>query len=339
MSQRSQDRMAKINELDGLILQNNEKLDALLCELGWKRDTVQEGVAMATCPINPNHRVPATTLDKHIASCKWMEKGFSKEDVVKQLPSSHFYYKNSLSIVPVLIDQSTQSRILQPVSGSSGGDKAVPLNMDRERYELTSEERLAIYEYVVDMAKKTNKQSSISSSELAFDPAGLLNKEQKKEPMTHKEMLAELRDYKRRRQSYRGKNVHITKRSQTEVMREIIDAYMEMITGSQNDNDIKTDESQSETSRSPTRSNRGERSQSPDRWRSHDRGQRSRREYSRDKYHSMEGSSSRDRSRYERRERDKYSDEDRHYRDYDRYKRSHYDDRPRTQQKYRKFTE
>ena len=37
------------------------------------------------------------------------------------------------------------------------------------------------------------------------------------QPKTRFEVLAEQRDYKRRRQSYRAKNVHITKRSAVEV--------------------------------------------------------------------------------------------------------------------------
>ena len=37
------------------------------------------------------------------------------------------------------------------------------------------------------------------------------------QPKSRFEMLAEQRDYKRRRQSYRAKNVHITKRSAVEV--------------------------------------------------------------------------------------------------------------------------
>ena len=37
------------------------------------------------------------------------------------------------------------------------------------------------------------------------------------QPKSRFEVLAEQRDYKRRRQSYRAKNVHITKRSAVEV--------------------------------------------------------------------------------------------------------------------------
>lgn len=41
--------------------------------------------------------------------------------------------------------------------------------------------------------------------------------EEQNEPKTKLELMAEMRDYKRRRQSYRAKNVHITKKSYTEV--------------------------------------------------------------------------------------------------------------------------
>lgn len=41
--------------------------------------------------------------------------------------------------------------------------------------------------------------------------------DQQNEPKTKLELMAEMRDYKRRRQSYRAKNVHITKKSYTEV--------------------------------------------------------------------------------------------------------------------------
>lgn len=41
--------------------------------------------------------------------------------------------------------------------------------------------------------------------------------EEQSGPKSHLEVLAEMRDYRRRRQSYRAKNVHITKKSYTEV--------------------------------------------------------------------------------------------------------------------------
>ncbi|CAG8808699.1 24007_t:CDS:2, partial [Gigaspora rosea] len=41
------------------------------------------------------------------------------------------------------------------------------------------------------------------------------------------ELLAEQRDYKRRRKSYRAKNIKITQRTPTQVHRDLIAAYME----------------------------------------------------------------------------------------------------------------
>lgn len=51
---------------------------------------------------------------------------------------------------------------------------------------------------------------------ICFTSNFLLDDSQKG-PKSHLEILAEMRDYKRRRQSYRAKNVHITKKSYTEV--------------------------------------------------------------------------------------------------------------------------
>ncbi|KAG9462141.1 hypothetical protein GDO78_014831 [Eleutherodactylus coqui] len=47
--------------------------------------------------------------------------------------------------------------------------------------------------------------------------------------------MAEMRDYKRRRQSYRAKNVHITKKSYTEIIRDVIDVHMEELTNKWHD--------------------------------------------------------------------------------------------------------
>ena len=54
---------------------------------------------------------------------------------------------------------------------------------------------------------------------ICFTSNFLLDDSQKG-PKSHLEILAEMRDYKRRRQSYRAKNVHITKKSYTEVRSE-----------------------------------------------------------------------------------------------------------------------
>ncbi|XP_058687664.1 U11/U12 small nuclear ribonucleoprotein 48 kDa protein isoform X2 [Poecile atricapillus] len=61
----------------------------------------------------------------------------------------------------------------------------------------------------------------------AKEGAGYSEDDSQKGPKSHLEILAEMRDYKRRRQSYRAKNVHITKKSYTEVIRDVIGVHME----------------------------------------------------------------------------------------------------------------
>lgn len=54
------------------------------------------------------------------------------------------------------------------------------------------------------------------SSTVLKESVCLCADDEQNEPKTHLELMAEMRDYKRRRQSYRAKNVHITKKSYTE---------------------------------------------------------------------------------------------------------------------------
>lgn len=61
-----------------------------------------------------------------------------------------------------------------------------------------------------------NAGANVLLMTIGFTPHFLLDDSQKG-PKSHLEILAEMRDYKRRRQSYRAKNVHITKKSYTEV--------------------------------------------------------------------------------------------------------------------------
>ncbi|KAJ3093055.1 U11/U12 small nuclear ribonucleoprotein 48 kDa protein [Quaeritorhiza haematococci] len=53
--------------------------------------------------------------------------------------------------------------------------------------------------------------------------------EQAEDDKSKLQKLADQRDYKRRRKSYRAKNVHLTQRTPTQVFRDLIAAYMEEI--------------------------------------------------------------------------------------------------------------
>lgn len=89
-------------------------------------------------------------------------------------------------------------------------------------------ERLAIHGHVIQEASQQSAKRESNNEDLYVDLVAKLKKGDKQSgPKSHLEVLAEMRDYRRRRQSYRAKNVHITKKSYTEVIREVIDIHSE----------------------------------------------------------------------------------------------------------------
>jgi len=107
--------------------------------------------------------------------------------------------------------------------------KEIPLPMDRVINELSPQQRLALYEHVLQQSKaKREGQKEEVDLEVASDPNNDKDAADG-QPKSRFEVLAEQRDYKRRRQSYRAKNVHITKRSAVEVMRDLIETQMQVL--------------------------------------------------------------------------------------------------------------
>ncbi|KAK8756598.1 hypothetical protein V5799_000694 [Amblyomma americanum] len=112
----------------------------------------------------------------------------------------------------------------------------VPLTMERCFSELTAPERFAIYDYVVERAKATNKSSAVKLEDLQISFEKKAD-EDKQRPPSELELKSQMRDYKRRRQSYRAKNVHITRKTYTEILREVIENQTEYLKQLQTDDD------------------------------------------------------------------------------------------------------
>ncbi|XP_025955083.1 U11/U12 small nuclear ribonucleoprotein 48 kDa protein isoform X5 [Dromaius novaehollandiae] len=194
-----------------------------------------------TCPYDAHHRMPPSSLQRHAASCRLRRMGYSKEEEEDMYDSSFFYEK--LKIPTVKMDKDLQFHIVQQAKAESAKEGVgynqgsysslppeVPQNHKRFTCDLTQADRLALYDYVVDETKKQRSRSQITEndSDLFVDLAAKITQDDsQKGPKSHLEILAEMRDYKRRRQSYRAKNVHITKKSYTEVIRDVIGVHME----------------------------------------------------------------------------------------------------------------
>ncbi|XP_059584580.1 U11/U12 small nuclear ribonucleoprotein 48 kDa protein [Alligator mississippiensis] len=193
------------------------------------------------CPYDANHQMPKSSLEKHVVSCRLRKLDYSKEEEAEMYDSSVFYEK--VNIPTVVMDKDLQfhvmkqARILSAKEGGSYSQGAssllpveVPQNHKRFICDLSQADRLALYDYVVEETKKQRSRSQFTEndSDLFVDLAAKISQDDsQKGPKSHLEILAEMRDYKRRRQSYRAKNVHITKKSYTEVIRDVIAVHME----------------------------------------------------------------------------------------------------------------
>lgn len=243
-SKRLQSRLERVSELARFTQDCAQAVEGVLDALGWSAETHERPPdPIATCPFDANHRLPKSSLEKHVASCRLRKLEYSKEEEAEMYDPAFAYVNTPVSTFK--IDKDVQTRIIQEARSKAPLGKEervfsqsdyssipieVPENHQRSICDLTPADRLAIYEHVVKETgqQKTNSKSFENDSDLYVDLAAKLGRDDdQNEPKSHLEILAEMRDYKRRRQSYRAKNVHITKKSYTEIIKDVINVHME----------------------------------------------------------------------------------------------------------------
>ncbi|KAK2176365.1 hypothetical protein NP493_667g01070 [Ridgeia piscesae] len=166
------------------------------------------------CSVDAGHIIPERTRDKHESYCSQIHRGYSREELDAD-QSSRFFYEKATTVVPVILDWST-----------------CPLPLTSERYlsELSAEERCAVYDYCVATGKATNKMISFPKEQLMLlEDQEDKTDDQNKDIPEHLQQLMQERDLKRKRQKYRAKNVHITQKSHTEIIREVLANQMELL--------------------------------------------------------------------------------------------------------------
>ncbi|XP_036446194.1 U11/U12 small nuclear ribonucleoprotein 48 kDa protein isoform X1 [Colossoma macropomum] len=240
-SEGAQDRLRSLEELTEFTESCRAQLTEVFNALGWEPDwETNPQEKMDVCCYDTNHTVPSRSMEKHKATCQLFQLGYSKEDQAEMCEPSFCYER--ANIPNIKLDKHEQQQVIlqarvraPPVpstgfycqSDYSTEPADVPQNHKRAVCDLTVADRLALYDHVIQKAiqQRANAQSS-SNEDLYVDLVSKLNKgEEQSGPKSHLEVLAEMRDYKRRRQSYRAKNVHITKKSYTEVIREVINVH------------------------------------------------------------------------------------------------------------------
>ncbi|KAF8767111.1 U11/U12 small nuclear ribonucleoprotein 48 like protein [Argiope bruennichi] len=256
-------RLKIIEDLDDYLSEKKKFLLDMCCDLGWTEESLKQETKVQ-CPHNPGHWILESSLGHHTELCALVKDGYLKEEMEKQPPNSTFFYQQAPSVVSITLDKETQASILmekglieqKPLDEMPD----VPKTVDRWTVELNPEQRLAEYDYIIAKAKAINKAENDTLEDLMFDFEK--KNDQDDRPKTHLEILAEQRDYKRRRQSYRAKNVHITKKSYTEVMKEVIENQISMLTEMRKEENNEK-EANSNTEEKKVERRKRERSHSP----------------------------------------------------------------------------
>ncbi|XP_012862462.1 U11/U12 small nuclear ribonucleoprotein 48 kDa protein [Echinops telfairi] len=238
-------------------------LEEVTASLGWNLSQLDAGEEAAAedevviCPYDSNHHMPKSSLVKHMVSCRLRKLDYTKEEE-GEMYSPEFFYEN-MNVPSVTLNKETQLQIIKQARSTDGKDGdcssnqriyssvpvEVPLNHKRFVCDLTQADRRAIYDFVVEETKKKQSSSQITEndSDLFVDLAAKVNQDNSRKcPKSYLEILAEVRDYKRRRQSYRAKNVHITKKSYTEVIRDVINVHMEELSNQWQDEQEKAED-------------------------------------------------------------------------------------------------
>ncbi|XP_067004820.2 U11/U12 small nuclear ribonucleoprotein 48 kDa protein [Anabrus simplex] len=225
-------RKAQLKVLNEFIERSHSRVKSILEALGWDEEkTLLQTEEMVHCPNNAEHRVPKSKLSNHVKICNWKQEGYHELDV--PLPENCGPYADRPE-TSIVIDKDLQKRIIEEAAQSNpsmitgvpvaaGLDyRSVPQTSNRLFSDFTSDERLALYDYAVS---KTAPPAAVKMEELhAID----LKKEDKPRPKTKLEILIEERNAKRRRMKYRN-NVHTSRKSHTEIMREVIKNQMDVL--------------------------------------------------------------------------------------------------------------
>ncbi|XP_061108594.1 U11/U12 small nuclear ribonucleoprotein 48 kDa protein isoform X2 [Conger conger] len=331
-------RLQSLQELTECTEKCQQQLNGLFEAFGWSNEMNSIEDSMEVCQYDHNHRVPKKSMARHEASCRLNKMGYSREEQGAMYDTAICYEKTKVHTL--VIDKHTQQQIILQAKASapigrteglycqseySSDPPDVPQNHKRSICDFTVADRLALYDHVIREAGQPKALTKpVENDDLYVDLVAKLKKDEEQNgPKSHLEVLAEMRDYKRRRQSYRAKNVHITKKTYTEVIREVIDVHSgelarvweeeEELGASRHSSHRRRSEerrSVSVESRSSLSCSRRRRHRSPERSPDRERGKDRDREWDKDKDKDKDKDRDRERDKDQDRDRDKDKDKD-----------------------------
>ncbi|XP_050296935.1 U11/U12 small nuclear ribonucleoprotein 48 kDa protein-like [Anthonomus grandis grandis] len=209
-------RKKQLQSLKQYIASSEESVKAVFKALDWTiPKTLQNENPMVSCPFNPKHLVSEKTYAKHLEKCNLSTAGYTEKDNFLSDPPEE-------SDATIKLSNAKKIEILTAARASRSDFKPAwngkdpdPLTADRYTSTFSVDERLALYDYTVKHTKPPPKPHEFT---LEFT-----NSKEAKQ-LTDEEKLILERNAKRRRTKY--KSVHTSKKSYTEITREVIDNQM-----------------------------------------------------------------------------------------------------------------
>nr|XP_050867079.1 U11/U12 small nuclear ribonucleoprotein 48 kDa protein-like [Vespula vulgaris] len=218
------EREKQLLELNDFNKNISQEIANITSTLGWTVESIScDNKNFLTCPYDPSHRITEECLDTHLPACQWKAEGYGKFNI--PFPESALPPNAPSSIQ---LDEELQDEILRhakeqnPEMKTGLGQRLIPHTSDRLTSDFTSDERKALYEYVIAHTVKPDIGHDIADINKP-KPQDKDNKE-----MSLLEMLVQERNLKRRRAKHRG--VHTNKKSHIEILREVINQQMEIYT-------------------------------------------------------------------------------------------------------------
>ncbi|XP_049867124.1 NKAP family protein-like isoform X2 [Pectinophora gossypiella] len=219
-------RETDLSHLHSYIEGMDKEITMILQSLQWDQKHLLEGIPLVACKHDSTHKVPPDKKEDHEIDCLLRSQGYSKEDIL--LPevidsSVHTLVKLSKNDIDHLIHSAALS---DPLFKTGSGSEHPPLTAERLQAAYSADERRVIHDAVVGAMPDSWHGEDILLPSEGGEGEGVRRRKSKLE------VLAELRDMRRRRVRYRGATAN---RNYSHVIRDLIKTQMEVYTGVQGD--------------------------------------------------------------------------------------------------------
>ncbi|KAG2181429.1 hypothetical protein INT43_009012 [Umbelopsis isabellina] len=184
----------------------SQQIDHLLTELELDRDTLltwyKNNSTVRTCPFNRSHIVPSTSLKSHCETCQQIRMVDTQAKY--QTPTSSLpFYTHSSRVISFVADHA--------------------LWKERTRANLQQLHDNATYDQLAQTRRSDNNEPSNTAIPDLVEHEKQRRERDRRAQKSRQEILAEERDYKRRRKTWRTKNV---RSKAIDIQHDLVEGYM-----------------------------------------------------------------------------------------------------------------